>query len=194
MSKKTVTIIGVGALGSHVVLFLRNLPHQLCIVDHDRVEQKNIASQFHTKMGLRQNKAHALCRAMQGMFGTNITAVTQKLTEDNVETLLARSDLVIDCTDNIAARTLIQTYCKDQNVPCLHGGLSADGQFARVMWSDLFTPDAEGEPGQATCEDGDHVAFYAMAAAQIATVAKEFLDSGKQTSLQLTPTGILVLS
>jgi molybdopterin-synthase adenylyltransferase len=192
-TKKTVTIVGAGALGSHLVLLSRNWDVSLKLIDFDYVEQKNIRSQFHTKMGLRQNKAHALGKAMLGMFGTKLDARVPKLTIDNVEILLGGSDLVIDCTDNFEARTLIQDYCKDQETPCLHGGLSADGQFARVIWSEDFTPDHEGTPGQATCEDGDHVAFYAMAGAQIAIIAKKFLETGKRVNLQMTPSSIMHL-
>jgi molybdopterin-synthase adenylyltransferase len=193
MSKKTITIIGVGALGSHLVLFARNWAVQLRVCDHDKIEQKNISSQFHTKMSLRQYKALGLFRAMQGMFGVKLEPYSYKLTEDNVAAILGGSDLVIDCTDNFEARNLIQGYCKGQKIPCLHGGLSADGLFAMVVWTDDFTPDHEGTPGQATCEDGDHVAFYAMAGAQLAIVAKKFLETGKRINLQLTPTGIRIL-
>ena len=45
---KTVVIVGVGALGSHVALLGRNWGVQLKLVDFDRIEQKNTQAQFHS--------------------------------------------------------------------------------------------------------------------------------------------------
>lgn len=189
-----IAIIGAGALGSHVALFLRNLDHRIRLIDFDRVEQKNTLAQFHTKMGLRKNKAQALEQAMRGMFGTVMETFPRKVSNDNVNTLLDRADLVIDCTDNIAARHTIQCFCTDVDTPCLHGALSADGTFARVMWAEDFEADSEGEDGEATCVDGEHLPFFAAAAAYLAIEVQRFLETGKRQSFQLTPAGLVRLT
>jgi molybdopterin/thiamine biosynthesis adenylyltransferase len=191
-----ITIVGAGALGSHVALFLRNLHYDLKVVDFDKVEQKNLRSQFHTKLGLRRNKAQALAQAMQGMFGTKVESVPHKLSEDNANTdaILQDSLLVIDCTDNIKTRQLIQGYCLHVDCRCLHGALSADGTFGRIMWAEEFTPDAEGEEGEATCEDGEALPFFALAASVMAGEVQSFLKTGKQRSFQVTPGCITRLS
>lgn len=189
-----IVIVGAGALGSHVAMLLRNLKHKIKVIDFDRVEQKNILAQFHSKMGLNRNKAMALSQAMMGMFGVSIEAVPNKLSIDNVNALLGESDLIIDCTDNIAARHHIQGFALDTGYACLHGALSADGTFARIMWSEHFEADAEGEDGEATCVDGEHLPFFAAAAAYTAIEAQRFLDTDKKRSIQLTPTGIVRLA
>lgn len=189
-----ITIVGAGALGSHVALFLRNIKHKIRIVDFDKVEQKNTLAQFHTKMGLRRNKAMALDVALKGMFGANIEVRPHKLYKDNVDPLLRDSDLVIDCTDNIAARNCIQGFVTDVDLPCLHGALSADGTFARIMWAEDFMADAEGEEGEVTCIDGEHLPFFAAAASYLAIEAQRFLETGKKQSFQLTPTGLIRLT
>jgi len=189
-----IVIVGAGALGSHVALFLRNLERSIVIVDFDRVEQKNVLAQFHTKMGLRKNKAQALSQAIQGMFGVSVSTVPHKITKDNVNMVLDGAELVIDCTDNIEARNTIQGFVTDVDTPCLHGALSADGTFARVMWAEDFVADAEGEDGEATCIDGEHLPFFAAAAAYLAVEAKRFLDTGKKQSFQLTPAGLVRLT
>ena len=48
---KAVIVVGVGALGSHVVQLLRNADATIRVIDFDKVEQKNVASQFHGKPG-----------------------------------------------------------------------------------------------------------------------------------------------
>lgn len=185
--KGTVVIVGAGALGSHLVLIARNWPHPLKVVDFDKVEQKNILSQFHTKMGLGRNKAQALQQAMQGMFGTKIEVVPHRLTPDNAEAVLGGAVLVIDCTDNAAARRTIKDFVRKEGIPCLHGCLSAAGDFARIVWDEYFQEDEEGAEGAATCENGDNLPFHALAASQIAVNAQIFLKTGVKRSTMLTP-------
>jgi len=187
-------IIGAGALGSHLALFARNFECDLRVVDFDRIEAKNVQAQFHSKMGLRKNKAQALQQSLQGLFGRKIQAVSNKLTGDNRVQLLGDADLVVDCTDNFAARRLIQDSCQAWDIPCLHGCLSADGTFARAVWTDHFTADQEGQDGEATCEDGQQLPFFAMAGAQLAVVAQKFLEEDKKVSLQIMPTGVVRLA
>ena len=190
----TVVIVGAGALGSHLALLARNWEADLKVVDFDRVEQKNTLAQFHSKMGLRQNKAQALQKALTGLFGRRVEAVPHRLTDDNAAALLGGAAMVVDCTDNAEARRVIQRQVQAEETPCLHGALSADGTFGRVIWDDLFTADEEGEPGQATCEDGQQLPMFALVAAQLAVAAQRFLDSGQQQSFQISPSGIIRLA
>jgi hypothetical protein len=189
-----VTVVGAGALGSHLVMLARNWPAVLRVIDFDRVEAKNIQSQFHTKMGQGKNKAVAIQKAMSGLFRYPIQAFPSRLSEDNQTELLHESDLIIDCTDNFEARTLIKDYCDDIVLPCLHGCLSADGQFARIVWTEHFTPDMEEEEGGATCEDGRNLAFHVQAAAMIARVVEKWMTEDKKESWQITPFSVVRLT
>ena len=191
---KHIVIVGAGALGSHLLLFLRNLEDSICMVDFDRVEARNLTAQFHTKMGAGRNKAQAIQQALVGLYGKRIDVVPHRLTDDNADVLLGDADLVVDCTDNIAAREVIQTFVRAHDIPCLHGALSADGGFGRVVWDAVFVPDAEGAPGAPTCEDARALPFYGMMGAFMAGAVRRFLDDGDQTSYQLVPAGIVRLS
>ena len=184
-----ITIIGVGALGSHVALLLRNEKPGLFVMDFDHVEQKNILAQFHTKMGLGRNKTVALYQTLQGLFGVKIEISPNKLIPAN-SLLLKDTELVIDCTDNMSARATIMEACKRYGTPCVHGALSADGTFARVLWAEDFVPDSEGDVGGATCIDGEHLPFFVLAAAYLALEVQNFLKTGKKRSWQITPTGV----
>jgi molybdopterin-synthase adenylyltransferase len=185
---KSIVIIGLGAIGSHAAIALRNAG-KLKLVDFDAVEQKNTLSQLHTKMGLRKNKAQALQQLLNGMWGIKAQGFQHKVTDDNVAIVLAGADLVLDCTDNIAARTCIKTFCDASKTPLLHGAMSADGKFALAEWTDQFEPDPETGDG-ATCEDGENVAFHIIVGGFVAQAAKTFLDTGRQLSFQITPSGV----
>ena len=187
---RQVVIVGVGALGSHVVLFGRNFPVRFTVIDFDRVEQKNVLAQFHSKMGLGRNKAQALQNAMQGLYGLKIDTIPHRLEEANVGRLLSGAALVLDCVDNAPTRAVIQKFVRDRKIPCLHGALAADGTYARVMWDELFTPDAAAD-GAPTCEDGRHLPFVASVASRLASAAQEWLETGKKRSCHLHPGGVV---
>lgn len=189
---RKVVLVGAGALGSHVALFGRNWPVKLTVVDFDRVEQKNVLAQFHSKMGVGKNKATALQQALQGLYGLKVDAVPHRLGPDNVEALLGGADLVLDCVDNAPTRLVIQGYVRAHGIACLHGALAPDGAYARLMWDPLFVPD-EGADGAATCEDGAHLAFVALVSAKLAWLAQEFLDSGRQRSCHVLPHGLVAV-
>ncbi len=185
-----IVIVGVGALGSHVVLLGRNLPARFTVIDFDRVERKNTLSQFHSKMGVGRNKAQALGQAMQGLFGLRLDARPHRLNADNVAQLLDGAALVVDCVDNAETRRLIQTASVELNLPCVHGALAQDGAYARIMWREEFSIDGGGE-GQATCEDGEHLPFIAAVAARMTGVIQRFLKDGTREGFHLHPRGLM---
>jgi glyceraldehyde-3-phosphate dehydrogenase/erythrose-4-phosphate dehydrogenase len=180
-----VVIVGVGALGSHLVQFLRAEDAQLFVIDMDRVEQKNTLSQFHARNSVGKNKVQALQQAMKFLWNTKVDGTPHQLTSDNVEQVLKGADLIIDCLDNAEARGLVQTYARAHDVPCLHGALSAGGELGRVVWDEQFTIDSEDGVGAATCEDGEHLPFIGMAATYLARSAQEFLKSGRKLGWQV---------
>jgi len=184
---KRVVVVGIGALGSHTILAARNWGETLAVVDFDRVEAKNTQSQFHTRMGKGKNKGLALNDALRSLFGRTLDVFPVKLNKGNQVELLGGASLVIDCTDNFEVRNIIQTICVSWGAACLHGCLSADGTLARIVWTENFVPDGEGDVSGATCEDGENLPFHMMAGSMIARVAQEFLKSGKKQSWQITP-------
>lgn len=188
-----VVVVGVGALGSHVVQLGRSLPVQWKVIDYDRIEAKNLLAQFHTRMGVGKNKAQALQQAMQGMFGVKIDAIPHRLTADNTEALLGDADLVVDCLDNAEARTLVQQFVRARGTACLHGALAPGGELGRVVWDHLFAIDGEDTPGQETCEGGEHLAFIAQTAATLAQAIALYVGDRRQISTQLLPTLSMVL-
>jgi molybdopterin/thiamine biosynthesis adenylyltransferase len=184
-----VTIVGVGALGSHAGLFLRN-EARLHVIDFDRVEQKNIWSQFHGRRAVGKNKAESFLQQMNFMFGVLPMRTPHRLTADNVKQLLGETDLVLDCLDNGKSRELVQKFVRDKGIPCLHGAISDDGSFGRVIWDEEFEIDYETEEGAATCENGEHLPFICTVSSFIAKAAQEFLQSGQKTGYLIHPGGV----
>ena len=188
---KTIVIVGVGALGSHTVQFLRNVDAKIRIVDFDRVEQKNTQSQFHGKSAIGKPKVQAVGQLMQFLFGLKIDTIPHKLVDDNVNQLLGNSDLIIDCLDNAKARLLVQGFARKNKVECLHGALAANGDFGRVVWDNSFIIDTEPSTGVATCEDGEQLPFIGLVSSILAESAKTYLNSGKKSNYSIHPGGVI---
>lgn len=185
---KTITVVGVGALGSHLVPLLRN-EAKLRVVDFDRVEQKNTMSQFHGRNTVGKGKVQALSQLMTFLWGIRIEGNPHKLVEGNVDQLLGGSDLIVDCLDNGEARRLVGDFAKRTKTPCLHGALAADGGFGRVIWDEHFRIDDEPGEGTATCEDGAHLPFIVIVSAYMARAIQVFLHDGRKVGFQVFPEG-----
>lgn len=186
--KINVAIVGVGALGSHLVPLLRNEDVRLTVIDFDRVELKNVSSQFHSKGSLRRKKVESIAKLVEFCFGFSILTNPNKLTADNIEQILRGTNLIVDCLDNAEGRLLVQKYAKDNNIPCVHGGLAANGEFGQIRWTEHFTPDVAPE-GAATCEDGDFLPFVSLVSSFFALTIQEFLRHGRKIGFLITPSG-----
>jgi len=191
--EQRIVIAGIGALGSHLVPLLRNLPADLVVVDFDRVEKKNVASQFYGTSTVGQTKVEALKRLMLFLYAAPVQAKGYRISEANVDVLLAGATLVVDCLDNGDARRLVQGFVRRHKVPCVHGALAADGSFARVMWDEAFVIDNEDVVGQPTCDGGEHLPFIAATAAWLAQAVQTFCRSGKQFNYYVSPANVILL-
>jgi molybdopterin-synthase adenylyltransferase len=189
-----VIIVGCGALGSHLVQFIRNEECDIRLIDDDRIENKNVLSQFHVRQQVGKNKAQALAQTMQGFFGVKLdSAIPHRLTKDNVATLLLGGALVVDCLDNGESRRLVQAHVRAHGMPCLHGALAAEGGFGRVCWDEAFVIDDEANAGAATCHAGEHLAFVALVSAYLARAVHVWLTTGKKVGYSVTPAGAVVI-
>jgi molybdopterin/thiamine biosynthesis adenylyltransferase len=178
-------VVGVGALGSNLVPLIRNIEPRIRVVDFDRVERKNVLSQFHSVKSPGKRKATALAQLMKFTWSTVIEPNTNKVTSDNVREILGGASLVVDCLDNGAGRRVVQDFVREAVIPCVHGGLAADGEFARVIWDESFVIDPEPAEGQATCEDGEFLPFIGIAASYLAFAVQGFLNTGTKRGFNI---------
>ena len=91
-------------MGSHGLLLARDLEHELAVIDFDRVETKNLASQWFVKQMIGRNKATALKMQFLNFYDTKLQDYTVKLTALNAEAILGSADLVVECFDNAESR------------------------------------------------------------------------------------------
>ena len=111
LKKKTVTLVGLGSLGSFIALLLAKNGINLNLIDFDKVSIENLSSQLYSKKDLKKYKTKALKKIIKKTNSEiNITIHTTKLTDLNLNIL--NSDLIIDCSDNLKTKLLIDSYKK----------------------------------------------------------------------------------
>ena len=114
LADSSVLIVGAGGLGSPAALYLAAAGvGKIGLVDHDRIELSNLQRQvLYTTAQVGAGKA---ATAREQLLALNpeltINAHAERLTVRNARALFSAYDVVIDGTDRIAARYLINDAC-----------------------------------------------------------------------------------
>lgn len=129
-----VLLVGVGGLGSPIATYLTGAGiGTLGIVDDDVVSLSNLhrqvlydeASIGMPKTDCARTRLHALNSEV------TIHTYNTRLTADNAHDIISQYDLVIDGTDNFAARFAISDACTAMNKPYIYGAICGlDGQVS----------------------------------------------------------------
>ncbi|QZT33322.1 ThiF family adenylyltransferase [Caldalkalibacillus thermarum TA2.A1] len=127
---KKVAIIGVGALGSVIAQHLVRLGvGKLRLIDRDIVEMSNLGRQvlFTEDDALNQlPKAVAAKSRLQAINSSvDITACVEDANPHTIEMLVQDCDLIMDGTDNLRTRFLINDVSVKFNIPWIYGGAIA---------------------------------------------------------------------
>lgn len=178
---------GGGALGSHALFLARDLEHELAVIDFDRVETKNLASQWFVKQMIGKNKATALKMQLLNFYDAKLQDFAVKLTDLNVDALLGPADLVVECFDNAESRRVVQKFVRAKGKHCVHAGLAANGEFGVVRWDAYFAIDEEGAPGQATCEGRGFLPIILRVSSSLVASTQFFLAEKRQLNWNISP-------
>ena len=109
-----VLVVGAGGLGSPALLYLAAAGvGTIGIVEFDRVDISNLQRQvLFDSAQIGQSKAHAAAHRLQALNPTlNIQIHEFELQVSNIMTIIGDYDLVLDGTDQFAARYLINDAC-----------------------------------------------------------------------------------
>jgi adenylyltransferase/sulfurtransferase len=126
LGRVRITVVGAGGLGCAVLQQLAGLGiGTIRIIDGDTVALGNLQRQLLYREGhVGRYKAEVAREELQSRNSTiTVEATVERLTEANAADLLAGSDVVIDCTDNLPARLATDAYCADRDCPLVYGGV-----------------------------------------------------------------------
>lgn len=109
-----VLLVGSGGLGSPVGYYLAAAGvGTLGIVDSDQVEISNLQRQIaHSSQRIGENKAASAKKTYEALNpDVNVIAYSERLTSENIESIIKNYDIVIDGSDNFPTRYLINDAC-----------------------------------------------------------------------------------
>ncbi len=122
-----IAVIGLGALGSAAVnLLIRSGIKKLILVDRDIVEESNLSSQqLYSKDDIGNPKIAVATRFIKKInYTIGIDAYFEHLDYENVD--IIKSDVILDCTDNLETRFLINEFSKKTGIPFVYGAAIKD--------------------------------------------------------------------
>lgn len=126
LAEASVLVIGAGALGSPVAMYLAGAGvGRLGIVDDDEVELSNLHRQLlHFTPDLGVPKAHSAA-AKLGFLNPEVVVEPYQVRLDtaNAAELLDGADLVVDCSDSFATRYAVNAACCAAGIPLVEAGV-----------------------------------------------------------------------
>ncbi|MBL6884925.1 MAG: molybdopterin-synthase adenylyltransferase MoeB [Candidatus Poseidoniaceae archaeon] len=164
LADASVLVIGAGGLGSPVLLYLAaaGIGH-IGIVDHDRVDVSNLQRQvIHSTSEVGQPKVDSAKKRLLALNpDLNISTFDLQFAPEHVEGIFQETwNAVVDGTDNLPTRYLIDDVCYLKNIPWVYGSIYRfEGQVSVFnvnggpCYRDLFS---EAPPPQTipSCAEG----------------------------------------
>jgi molybdopterin/thiamine biosynthesis adenylyltransferase len=121
-----VFIAGAGGLGSPVAIYLAVAGvGELRLCDLDRIELSNLNRQvLHPESRMGEFKALSGEKTLKALNPSiEVVAFAERLDESNVDRIVGRPDLMIDCLDNYDTRYLLNDYSLRHQIPMVHGAI-----------------------------------------------------------------------
>ena len=127
ITSSRVAVVGVGATGSvSSAILVRAGVGFIRVIDRDIVELSNLQRQtLYTEKDVGEGlpKALAAEQSLSSMNGeVTVEAINDHLSPRNIEAIVRDVDIVIDGTDNMETRYLINDYCVKTSIPWIYGG------------------------------------------------------------------------
>lgn len=128
LSKSRVAIVGCGATGSFMATLLARLGvGYLRVIDRDIVELSNLhRTLLHDEGDVERGMPKAIScieKIKKINSGVDVDAVVDRLTRHNGEKLLTGVDLILDGTDDVETRLLINDVAVKYGIPWIHVGV-----------------------------------------------------------------------
>lgn len=119
-SRGRVAICGLGGLGSRVAeLLTRAGVGYLRLIDFDRLEATNLNRQWYFMEQLGRYKAEALADNLRRITPyAELDVHTVRITEDNLASLLADVDVIVEAFDNATCKAMLVNGVREQFPRC----------------------------------------------------------------------------
>lgn len=186
LADSQVCVVGCGGLGGYLIEYLARVGvGTLRLIDGDSFEPSNLNRQLlcmDSTLGMSK-AAVAAQRAHDVNPSTCVQAMYVFLNEENADTLLEGTNLVLDALDSIPSRRILAATCRRLSVPFIHGAIQGwNAQIAVCMPSgstlEQLYPDDASLPEQSS------LSFTPALCAAIQCAEAVKILTGKTASLE----------
>lgn len=136
---KKIVLVGVGSIGSSHALLLSKLGfNNLTLIDRDIILEENLSTQvLYTEKDINQPKVEA-CKSALLKFNPDlkIKPIFDHLDFKNITKHFKDADLILDGTDNLSTRFLIDEWCKKNNKTWIFSSVIKEQGFCMVLNQD----------------------------------------------------------
>lgn len=132
--RRHVAVIGAGGLGCAALPYLTSSGvGKITVVDADTIELSNLQRQpLFTEQDIGANKANVACQRLR-LLNTDckLNSVAHWADANRLNQLANSCDLILDCSDNLATRNLINQACLEAGTALVSGSaIRFEGQVA----------------------------------------------------------------
>ncbi|MGN0211535.1 MAG: HesA/MoeB/ThiF family protein [Muribaculaceae bacterium] len=159
LAEGSVLLVGAGGLGSPAGLYLAAAGvGRIGIADGDVVSRSNLARQVaHFTSDLGRKKVDSMSEKLRAINpNVELTLYDRFIDRGSAQATMAGYDFIIDCTDSLCSKYMINDACVELGKPCCIGGVFRFGaQLLTVVpgsacYRCVF-PDASPTEGEMSC-------------------------------------------
>ena len=121
-----ILVVGCGGLGCSALPYLVSSGvGNITIIDFDKVSLSNLPRQvMYDESGIGQYKVEVAKKKLEKLNpDVKITAIKDRLTNENIERIIQGHQIVLDCTDNFETKFLINDACMKFTIPFVIAGV-----------------------------------------------------------------------
>lgn len=137
LKESRVFIVGAGGLGTPASLYLTALGiGTLGIIDDDIIELGNLQRQIAYNVNSIGKLKVEVLKENLGLLNPDIEIIpiSDRLTEKNIYNLITNYDVILDCSDNIFTKFLVNDVCVYLKKPLVTGGVDKfEGQVSAII-------------------------------------------------------------
>ncbi len=125
LSQTKVAVVGCGGLGSIVAPYLAGAGiGTLILIDGDQPDVSNVHRQVFYSGVEKESKAFVLSEHIKKINpNVKVEVIAQNVEKENVAKILGGSDLILECTDEVHCKYLVNDYCALHQIPLVYGAI-----------------------------------------------------------------------
>ncbi len=131
-----VAIVGCGGLGSAAAVYLAASGiGQIHLIDYDKIDASNLHRQvFYTLDQVGSSKARSLAKHIENISSfVSVSTHEEPIHKGNIDNQLKKFSIILDCTDSLPTKYLLNDYCVLKNKVLVYGSLYKHDGYVGVF-------------------------------------------------------------